>query len=171
MGKAKLDRAYSGGTAAFRIAITEKLDYPRSARVNGTVGTSIFSFKVNCENMMPYDFQFETIMSDGIEEAIVKAIQNTQPGWVHCTSGEERIRLMLSFTINNEGFFVKNALAVINAMDPGNNALDDGLLIKRATKAFEKNKTAKAEKLVQQLIARYPNNENYRDLLDKIKSN
>ncbi len=172
MGNEELNKMYAGGTSEFRKVISSNLVYPHAARQNGTVGTSLFSFKVNCDNNMPYDFQFETVMDDGIERAVIEAVQKTKGGWLACSSETgERIRTMLSFTINSEGPVAKNALAVINAMDPFNQVLDDAELLKRTSRAIEKNKTKKAEKLVQQLIARYPDNPDYHMLLDKIDKN
>ncbi|MEJ2003805.1 MAG: hypothetical protein P8X57_02320, partial [Cyclobacteriaceae bacterium] len=135
-------------------------------------GTSIFSFRVHCDNNMPYDFQFKTEMHDGVEQEIINALQKTRGGWMACSSENgERIRTMLSFTINNEGPVAKNALAVINAMDPYNQVLDNATLLKRTSKAIEKNKAKRAERYIDQLIARYPNNEEYRKLLDKVHEN
>jgi len=170
MGKAEIDKAFAGGTAQFRKVITENLEYPRGARSNGTIGTSVFSFRINCDTNMPYDFKFETVMGDGIEPAVIKAVEQTKGGWLACSSEpEDRIRTMLSFTLNNEGSVAKNALAIINAIDPFNQVLDEATLLKRASKAIEKNKTKRATKYVQQLIARHPDNQNYWDLLAKIE--
>ncbi len=171
-GRASLNSSFKGGVDAFRLFVTNKLDYPRDARINGTIGTSIFTFGINCDTNVPFDFQFETVMGDNIEKAIIQAIQSTQGNWYGCSSTRsERIRIKLSFTINGEGPVAKDALAVINAMDAGNQALADGKLIDRALKAQRKNKIEKAEKYVNQLIARYPDNNEYRQMLENLRNN
>ena len=171
-GKSELDKAFPGGTAIFRVAISNNLEYPRVARANGTVGTSIFTFGINCESKLPYDFRFETVMDDGVEEAIIEAVQETKGSWLMCSSNEsERIRIKISFTINNEGPVARDALVVINARGPGIEPVDDTTLINRAMKASEKNKNQKAAKYIQQLIARYPDNPQYRKMLEDLKPN
>jgi hypothetical protein len=171
-GRSALNNSFKGGVDAFRLFVTNKLYYPRDARINGTIGTSIFTFGINCDTEMPFDFEFETKMGDNIEDAIINAIMSTQGSWYACsTSNSERIRIKLSFTINGVGPVAKDALAVINAMDSGNQALDDGKLIDRALKAQRKNKIDKAEKYVNQLIARYPDNSEYRQMLENLRNN
>lgn len=155
-----LHDAYITGESGFFNNFVMKVRHPPEALRKGIMGLSVFSFKVDCEGI-PYDFIFTTILRHGIEKEIKETIMQTNGNWRDCNerNSEDRIKINIVFSIN-QLYNHDSADVVINAMVPFH-VVDDAILIKQMNKALKKKKYEKAKTSLEQLIMRYPFNEDY----------
>jgi hypothetical protein len=145
-----------------------ELRYPKAARENGVIGLSILSFKVDCKNT-PYDFIFTTKLKHGIEDIIKKTILKTKGNWSSCEkrNKQDRINLKIAFSINSL-YEPENTDFVINAFGQFT-VVEDAILIKKMEKAWKKQKYQKARPYLEDLIRRYPFNEEYQKKIQRLE--
>jgi len=160
---------FKTGKAGLDTFMSKTIVYPPDAKFNSIAGLSTVSFKIDCSNV-PYDIQFETKIGYGIEDAVIEALSLTKGSWINCNdaSRDGRIKIKIAFSINN-AFLPADADSYVNIMEEGNLIMDDRALAEKINDQVKKEKYAKAKKLLDLLMLRYPYNEDYIKLMHQLE--
>ncbi len=164
-----VDNYFKTGKAGLDTFMSKTIVYPPDAKFNSIAGLSIVTFKIDCSNE-PLDIEFETKIGYGIEEAVEEALSLTKGSWINCNeaSKDGRIKIKIAFSINNV-FLPADADSYVNIMEEGNLILDDRALAEKINDQVKKDKYAKAKKLLELLMLRYPYNEDYIKLMHQLE--
>lgn len=165
--RVQLDKYYTGGNHVFIEYMKDNVPYPESAKLDGLIGLSVVSFKIDCENI-PFGFIFQTELGYGIEKGIQKAIENTEGNWVNCDNSEQLIRLNIAFDINKHYGHEKEDFTIY--VEGPYEVMTDESLVKYFNNRLNKEKYKQAKQYLEWLIIRYPFSEDYKTTLHKINA-
>ncbi|UZR96137.1 hypothetical protein [Chondrinema litorale] len=167
----KVGTFYEEGEQAFWRHMKRYIKYPVKAQEKGIVGISEVNFRINCDNKLE-SFEILKELGYGIEDELKRLLIDTEGNWLSCENRNENdvYNLSIAFSLKDEYKPREGDCdMVVNAMCDCK-FIEDSVLEKKLDKALSQEKYAKAQEFLTQLINRYPNDEKYQEISNKINS-
>ncbi len=169
-----LDNRYKGGSDAFLELFEQKIKYPNDALENCRVGMSKVNLKVDKDGNMTYELS--NPLGFGIDKAVSDFMDLTKSEWKAWNRASE-LDLTIGFSIVNssDSYYPHEADLVIKRRPTYKWSTGDMFCAsdesntKKINKLMKKKKYAKALPYIEEMLRRYPDNEEYKGFLATAK--
>lgn len=169
-----LDNRYKGGSDAFLALFEQKIKYPNDALENCRVGMSKVNLKVDKDGGMTYELT--NPLGFGIDKAVSDFMDLTKSEWKAWNRASE-LDMTIGFSIVNssDSYYPHEADLVIKRRPTYKWSTGDMFCAsdesntKKMKKLMKKKKYAKALPYIEEMLRRYPDNEEFKGFLATAK--